>query len=270
MTPAPSGSEDPGLGAFEATLPFRLDPFQRQAVEALSTHRGVLVSAPTSSGKTVIAEWAVWDCLRRPGERAIYTSPLKALSNQKFQDLCGRYGEETVGLVTGETSVRPAARVVVMTTEILRNLIYEDPAALARVGWVVLDEVHYIDEYPRGTVWEEVIIQAPPHIRFIGLSATITNVEDVAAWMGERRGPTAVVVRTRRPVELVTWLGVGNHLLPLLGPDGKLDRQTLEAAEREAEGDRRFRGNRPVLAADNDLLAILAELAAQRWPPDGH
>ena len=183
MTPLASGPEDPGLEAFEATLPFRLDPFQRQAIEALSTHRGVLVSAPTSSGKTVIAEWAIWDCLRRGGERAIYTSPLKALSNQKFQDLCRRYGEDTVGLVTGETSVRPSARVVVMTTEILRNLIYEDPASLARVGWVVLDEVHYIDEFPRGTVWEEVIVQAPPHIRFIGLSATITNVDDVAAWM---------------------------------------------------------------------------------------
>ena len=267
MTPSTSGPEDPGLEAFEATLPFRLDPFQRQAIGALSTHRGVLVSAPTSSGKTVIAEWAIWDCLRRGGERAIYTSPLKALSNQKFQDLCRRYGEDTVGLVTGETSVRPSARVVVMTTEILRNLIYEDPASLARVGWVVLDEVHYIDEFPRGTVWEEVIVQAPPHIRFIGLSATITNVDDVAAWMEERRGPTAVVLRTQRPVELVTWLGVGNRLLPLLGPDGKLDRRTLEAAEREAEGDRRFGGNRVVLAAENDLLAILRELGAQGMLP---
>ncbi len=267
MSPEASAPADLGLEAFEGTLPFRLDPFQRQAILALADHEGVLVSAPTSSGKTVVAEWAIWECLRRRGERVVYTTPLKALSNQKFQDLCRRYGEEAVGLVTGETSIRPEARVVVMTTEILRNLIYEDPAALARVRWAILDEVHYIDEYPRGTVWEEVIVQAPPHIRFIGLSATITNVDDVAAWMEERRGPTAVVVRTQRPVELITWLAVGNHFLPLLGADGRLDRRTLEAAEREAQGDKRFHGNRAVLASDNDLLSIVAQLRAQRMLP---
>jgi len=265
----PSGSVD--LADFESTLPFVLDPFQRQAIEALSHHQGVLVSAPTSSGKTVVAEWAIWRCLaaddRSRGERVLYTTPLKALSNQKYGDLCRRYGAQQVGLVTGETSIHPEAPVVVMTTEILRNLIYDDPASLAQVRWVILDEIHYIDEYPRGTVWEEVIIQAPAHIRFIGLSATITNVDDVAAWMTQRRGPMAVVLRTDRPVELRTWLGVRNQLLPLLDSRGQLDRRTLEAAGREAAGDRRFYGNRAVLAAENDLLRIIEELRVQDMLP---
>jgi len=264
-----AGSVD--LAEFEGSLPFLLDPFQRQAIEALGRHQGVLVSAPTSSGKTVVAEWAIWRCLaagdRPGGERVLYTTPLKALSNQKYGDLCRRYGAQRVGLVTGETSIHPEAPVVVMTTEILRNLIYDDPLSLAQVGWVILDEIHYIDEYPRGTVWEEVIIQAPAHIRFIGLSATITNVDDVAAWMTQRRGPMAVVLRTDRPVELRTWLGVRNQMLPLLDSRGQLDRATLEAAGREAAGDRRFYGNRAVLAAENDLLRIIEELRVQDMLP---
>ncbi len=264
-----AGSVD--LAEFEGSLPFLLDPFQRQAIEALGRHQGVLVSAPTSSGKTVVAEWAIWRCLvagdRPGGERVLYTTPLKALSNQKYGDLCRRYGAQQVGLVTGETSIHPEAPVVVMTTEILRNLIYDDPLSLAQVRWVILDEIHYIDEYPRGTVWEEVIIQAPAHIRFIGLSATITNVDDVAAWMTQRRGPMAVVLRTDRPVELRTWLGVRNQMLPLLDSRGQLDRATLEAAGREAAGDRRFYGNRAVLAAENDLLRIIEELRVQDMLP---
>jgi len=265
---APAGVD---LAAFASSLPFALDPFQLQAIEALDQHAGVLVSAPTSSGKTVVAEWAIWRCLagsaRGARERVLYTTPLKALSNQKYGDLCRRYGESRVGLVTGETSINPEAPVVVMTTEILRNLIYDDPGSLAPVRWVILDEIHYIDEYPRGTVWEEVIIQAPAHIRFIGLSATITNVDDVAAWMTERRGPMAVVLRTDRPVELRTWLGVRNQLLPLLDSRGQLDRTTLEVAGREAGGDRRFYGNRAVLAAENDLLRIVEELRVQDMLP---
>ncbi len=253
---------------FEATLPFQLDPFQKEAIEALRDHTGVLVSAPTSSGKTVVAEWAIWESLRRrESSRVLYTTPLKALSNQKYWDLRRLHGESTVGLVTGETSINPEADVVVMTTEILRNLIYDDPASLATVGWVILDEVHYIDEYPRGTVWEEVIIQAPAHIRFIGLSATITNVEEVARWMEERRGPMAVVLRRDRPVELRTWLAVRNRFLPLLDRRGQLDRETLEVAQREAEGDRRLYGNRAFLNSDNDLLRVVEELRSQEMLP---
>jgi len=248
-----------------------MDPFQLEAIATLEQHQGVLVSAPTSSGKTVVAEWAIWSCLqsdaRGVGERVLYTSPLKALSNQKFGDLCQRYGEANVGLVTGETSIRPFAKVVVMTTEILRNLVYDDPASLERVGWVILDEIHYIDEYPRGTVWEEVIVQAPQHIKFIGLSATITNVDEVAAWMSERRGQMAVVVRQQRPVELRTWLGMRNRLLPLLDQEGRLDRTTLERAQQDRSGDRRMGGGRLAWASENDMLRILDQLAEQDMLP---
>ncbi|MGH7698455.1 MAG: DEAD/DEAH box helicase, partial [Candidatus Dormibacteria bacterium] len=270
MRQADQPTSDLELDQFERSLPFRLDPFQREAIRALGQSRGVLVSAPTSSGKTVIAEWAIWRCLAPgppPGERVLYTTPLKALSNQKFGDLCRRHGEERVGLVTGETSIRPEAAVVVMTTEILRNLVYDDPRGLDRVAWVILDEVHYIDEYPRGTVWEEVIVQAPQHIRFIGLSATITNVDEVAAWMTERRGPTAVVVRQERPVELRTWLGIRNRLLPLLDQRGRLDRSTLEVAQQDREGDRRLAGGRLAWASENDLLRVLDQLAEQEMLP---
>ncbi|MGH7639623.1 MAG: DEAD/DEAH box helicase [Candidatus Dormibacteria bacterium] len=256
-----------GLDQFRATLPFALDPFQEEAISALERHRGVLVSAPTSSGKTVVAEWVIWRALAQSGGRVLYTSPLKALSNQKYGDLCRRHGEAQVGLVTGETSIRPRAKVVVMTTEILRNLIYDDPKSLEEVAFVVLDEIHYIDEYPRGTVWEEVITQAPGHIRFIGLSATITNVEEVAAWMSERRGDTAVVVRHERPVELRSWLGMRNQLLPLLNRQGHLDRRTLEQAQQEREGDRPGRARRLAWASENDLLRVLDRLAEQDMLP---
>lgn len=259
------------LDDFQRTLPFQLDPFQLEAIRALDQHQGVLVSAPTSSGKTMVAEWAIWRCLAAggaaSGERVLYTSPLKALSNQKFGDLCLRYGEGNVGLVTGETSIRPFAKVVVMTTEILRNLVYDDPLSLERVSWVILDEIHYIDEYPRGTVWEEVIVQAPQHIKFIGLSATITNVDEVAAWMTERRGRMAVVVRQERPVELRTWLGMRNQLLPLLDREGRLDRATLERAQQDRSGDRRMGGSRLAWASENDMLRILDQLAEQDMLP---
>ena len=139
---------------FQGSLPFPLDGFQREAIEKLDHGRGgVLVSAPTSSGKTVVAEYAIFRALREGG-KVIYTTPLKALSNQKYHDFLRTYGEATVGLVTGENTINDDAPIVVMTTEILRNLIYEDPARLDLVRYVVLDEVHYIDDFPRGSVWE--------------------------------------------------------------------------------------------------------------------
>src|ERR1700682_1115491 len=149
---------------FAATLPFKLDGFQREAIEKLDAGRGgVLVAAPTSSGKTVVAEYAIYRALNA-GSKVIYTTPLKALSNQKYHDFVQEYGEAMVGLVTGENTINDDAPVVVMTTEILRNLIYEDPKRLDLVRYVVLDEVHYIDDFPRGSVWEEIVIQAPATI----------------------------------------------------------------------------------------------------------
>src|SRR6201988_419268 len=144
------------LAEFEATLPFQLDGFQKEAIEKLDSGRGgVLVSAPTSSGKTIVAEYAIFRALR-DGVKVIYTTPLKALSNQKYHDFVRAYGEATVGLVTGENTINDDAPVVVITTEILRNLIYEDPGRLDLVRYVVLDEAHYIDDFPRGSVWEGV------------------------------------------------------------------------------------------------------------------
>ncbi len=265
--PAETAATDRLVEAFAATLPFVLDEFQVEALHKLETHRGVLVSAPTSSGKTMVAEYAVWRALAAPAamrhprgtpSQVIYTTPLKALSNQKFHDLRRRYGEANVGLVTGEHTVNDGAPVVVMTTEILRNVIYDEPHRLDLVGDVVLDEVHYIDDYPRGTVWEEVIVQAPRHIRFIGLSATISNVDEVAAWMTGLRGPVATVVRTERPVELKLWLAIHNELHTLFDERGHAHRRTIDLAQNETIHTERMRYVRR--APDNDLLHILEAL----------
>ena len=262
------------VDAYEATLPFSLDEFQREAIIKLERSRGVLVSAPTSSGKTVVAEYAIWrrlqtdDALRRsPGTPAdvVYTTPLKALSNQKFRDLGERYGVAQVGLVTGEHTINDGAPVLVMTTEILRNLLYDDPARLDHVGDVVLDEVHYIDDYPRGTVWEEIIIEAPRHIRITGLSATISNVDEIAAWMSALRGPVETVTRTERPVALEMWLAIDNTLHPLFDPKGNAARRTLELAQEQTLQDPRWRYARR--APDNDLLRVIDELTRRRMLP---
>lgn len=262
------------LDAYQATLPFRLDEFQREAIAKLERSRGVLVSAPTSSGKTVVAEYAIWrrlrapDALRIPAGRpadVVYTTPLKALSNQKFRDLSERYGAEQVGLVTGEHTINDTAPVVVMTTETLRNVIYDEPARLDRVGDVVLDEIHYIDDYPRGTVWEEVIIEAPRHIRITGLSATISNVDEIAAWMTGLRGTIETVMRTERPVALEMWLAIDNVLHPLFDPRGNADRRTLELAQAQTLDDARWRYARR--APDNDLLHVIDELTRRRMLP---
>jgi len=260
--------------AFQATLPWPLDDFQVEALHKLESHRGVLVSAPTSSGKTLVAEYAVWRCLdapphlRRPDtepRNVVYTTPLKALSNQKYHDLCARYGDHNVGLVTGEHTVNDGAPVVVMTTEILRNVLYDEPGRLDVVGDVVLDEVHYIDDYPRGTVWEEIIIEAPRHIRFIGLSATISNVDEVAAWMSSLRGDVATVVRTERPVSLELWLALGNDFFPLFDERGNVHRRTLEMAQNETLHERRLRYVRA--APDNDLLHVVDRLRERDMVP---
>ena len=260
--------------AFAATLPWPIDDFQREAIEKLESHRGVVVSAPTSSGKTLVAEYAIWRCLEAPAHlladpstpsRVIYTTPLKALSNQKYHDLCVRYGEREVGLVTGEHSINDSAPVVVMTTEILRNVLYDEPQRLDTVATVVLDEIHYIDDFPRGTVWEEVIIEAPQHIRLIGLSATISNLEEVAAWMSGLRGSIATVVRTERPVALEMWLSIDNHLRPLFDAEGNANRKTLDAAQNQEVAGGRWRYTRH--APDNDLIRVIGELRSRDMLP---
>jgi len=252
------------IDAFQATLPWPLDPFQVEAIEKLEAHQGVLVSAPTSSGKTVIADYAVFRGLET-NARTIYTTPLKALSNQKYRDYQRLHGEGYVGLVTGENTLNPGAPVVVMTTEILRNLIYEDPQRLEQVRYVILDEVHYIDDFPRGAVWEEIIIQAPRHIKFIGLSATISNFQEVAEWMSLQRGDIATVSVTKRPVELRIWLAMRNEFYPLLDEQGGIPRETRQRAQAETATDYRLsQMRRP---PENDLLPVVERLRRREFLP---
>ena len=183
---------------------FRLDRFQLEAIEAIDEGRSVLVSAPTGSGKTVVAEHAVTTALAAGG-RAFYTTPIKALSNQKYHDLVRIHGPDAVGLLTGDTSVNGDAPIVVMTTEVLRNMIYSRSDALDRLTWVVLDEVHYLQDAYRGPVWEEVIVHLPADVRLVCLSATVSNADEVAGWIETVRGPTSVVVEQTRPVSLDNW-----------------------------------------------------------------
>ena len=208
---AAAGSE---LARFARGYDFPLDPFQEEACAAVERGEGVLVAAPTGAGKTVVGEFAVHLGLAR-GHKAFYTTPIKALSNQKYLDLVARHGEEYVGLLTGDTSVNPHADVVVMTTEVLRNMLYSGSRDLDRLGFVVMDEVHYLADRFRGPVWEEVIIHLPAEVQVISLSATVSNAEEFGDWLGQVRGRTAVVVSEKRPVPLTQHMMVGRRLLPL-------------------------------------------------------
>jgi ATP-dependent RNA helicase HelY len=187
--------------AFREQLGFEPDPFQLQAIDALVRGRSVLVAAPTGAGKTVVGEFACHDALAA-GQRAFYTTPIKALSNQKYRDLVRTYGEGAVGLLTGDRSVDGDAPIVVMTTEVLRNMIYEASPALEGLRSVVLDEVHYLADRSRGAVWEEVIIQLDTAVQLVALSATVSNAEDVGRWLDEVRDGCEVVIEEHRPVPL--------------------------------------------------------------------
>jgi len=212
--------------------PFALDRFQLEALAAIDLGQNVLVAAPTGAGKTVVAEYAVAAALAS-GRRAFYTTPIKALSNQKYADLVARHGNDQVGLLTGDNAVNPGAGVVVMTTEVLRNMIYADSPALADLAWVVLDEVHYLQDTYRGPVWEEVIVHTPPAVRFVCLSATVSNADELAGWITAARGPTATVVEHERPVDLV------NHFLVFDKGTGDLIQvETLVDGRPNPEGSR--------------------------------
>ena len=255
----------PSLKAeFAASLPWPLDEFQEEAIDKLDAGAGVLVCAPTSSGKTVVAEYAIFRALAE-GVQVIYTTPLKALSNQKFRDFQRAYGEGVVGLVTGENTINELAPIVVMTTEILRNVIYEDPQRLRDVSYVILDEVHYIDDFPRGSVWEEIVIQAPAHMKLVGLSATIGNYRELADWMSQNRGHIDTVYTDRRPVELRLWLSIQNRFHPLFGADGGVDQQTWAKASTDEEA--AYRVHRFRSLPSNDLLHVVAELERLKMLP---
>ncbi|WP_462417539.1 DEAD/DEAH box helicase [Kytococcus sp. Marseille-QA3725] len=208
----------PRLQDFLLRQPFELDAFQVTACEAVEDGHGALVAAPTGAGKTVVGEFAV-DLALATGRKCFYTTPIKALSNQKYHDLAEEYGEANVGLLTGDSSVNGNASVVVMTTEVLRNMLYADSPTLAGLGFVVMDEVHYLADRMRGVVWEEVILHLPDDVQVISLSATVSNAEEFGAWLRQVRGDTEVVVSEVRPVPLWQHMMVGNDLYDLF-PEG--------------------------------------------------
>ncbi|HEU5001337.1 MAG TPA: DEAD/DEAH box helicase [Actinomycetota bacterium] len=223
-----SGSLD--AAEFAAQYPFELDDFQVEALEALGRMESVLVAAPTGSGKTVVAEFALWLALRE-GRKAFYTTPLKALSNQKFNDFVALHGAGNVGLLTGDNAINPTAPIVVMTTEVLRNMIYERSELLGALRYVVLDEVHYLQDPYRGAVWEEVIIHLPLDVVIVSLSATVSNAEEFADWIQTLRGPTAHVIEERRPVRLEAHYLLEDQLLPMFVAAGGGDAGDAEGAE---------------------------------------
>ena len=192
---------------FIEALGFGPDRFQVDAIDAIDQHVNVLVSAPTGSGKTIVANYAIGRTLER-GERAFYTTPLKALSNQKYKELCELYGEPRVGLLTGDTSLNRNADIVVMTTEVLRNMLLTESQQLMTLGLVVLDEVHYLQDPFRGGVWEEVLILTPSAVRFVALSATVGNAAFVGEWFEQVRGATSVIIEETRPIKLHDHLAV--------------------------------------------------------------
>ncbi|WP_418968611.1 DEAD/DEAH box helicase [Alloscardovia omnicolens] len=189
-------------GLFAQSLSFDIDDFQRDACEALDAGHNVLVAAPTGAGKTVIADFAIFLAQHR-NVKAFYTTPIKALSNQKFHELVDMYGDDRVGLLTGDVSINPEADIVVMTTEVLRNMLYEGSTTLNALGYVVLDEIHYLADRMRGQVWEEVIIHLAQSVKIIGLSATVSNIEDFTAWIRSVRGDTSLIISETRPVPLL-------------------------------------------------------------------
>lgn len=206
----------------------RYDPFQLKAIAAIDAERSVLVSAPTGAGKTAIAEYAIEKALSR-NERVIYTAPIKALSNQKYRDFSLRYPDQ-VGLLTGDVSLNPDSPVVIMTTEIYRNQLFENPERLKNTSWVIFDEVHYLDDPERGTVWEEAIMFSPEAVRLVALSATAPNIEELASWMRSiLNHPIDVVIETHRPVPLVNLFQCQGTIFSdthALKKDGYLNHET--------------------------------------------
>ncbi|MFN8100183.1 MAG: RNA helicase [Mycobacterium sp.] len=212
--PARNAAAVTELDRFAAELPFALDGFQRDACEALERGHGVLVCAPTGAGKTVVGEFAVHLALAA-GRKCFYTTPIKALSNQKHTDLVRRYGPDSIGLLTGDVSLNASAPVVVMTTEVLRNMLYADSPALHGLSYVVMDEVHFLADRMRGAVWEEVILHLPDEVRLVSLSATVSNAEEFGGWIQTVRGDTTVIVDEHRPVPLWQHMLVDKRLFDL-------------------------------------------------------
>ncbi len=220
------------VASFAAKFPFELDDFQVAGCRSLEDGKGVLVAAPTGAGKTIVGEFAAYLAIEQ-GKKCFYTAPIKALSNQKYQDLKEMYGENRVGLLTGDTSINSEAPLVVMTTEVLRNMIYSNSHTLKDLGFVVMDEVHYLADKFRGAVWEEILIHLPETIQVASLSATVSNAEEFGDWLNEVRGDTEVIVSEIRPVPLYQHVLFGNQLLDLFLSTGKVNPEIVRL-ERES------------------------------------
>ncbi|MET9884275.1 DEAD/DEAH box helicase [Streptomyces sp. NPDC006430] len=229
-----AAEEASALAPFREMYEFDLDAYQVDACKALEAGKGVLVAAPTGSGKTIVGEFAVHLALRQ-GRKCFYTTPIKALSNQKYADLVKRYGAAKVGLLTGDNSVNPEAPVVVMTTEVLRNMLYAGSQSLLGLGYVVMDEVHYLSDRFRGAVWEEVIIHLPESVTLVSLSATVSNAEEFGDWLDTVRGDTAVIVSEERPVPLWQHVMAGRRIYDLFEEES--DHGGRGSARREVNPD---------------------------------
>ena len=234
---------------FLLTFDFEFDAFQIAACQAVEEGNGVLVAAPTGAGKTVVGEFAAFYALGQ-GKKCFYTTPIKALSNQKYSEFVAKFGEEKVGLLTGDTSINGEADILVMTTEVLRNMLYAGSSTLTNLGYVVMDEVHYLADKFRGAVWEEVLIHLMESVQVISLSATVSNAEEFGEWLGEVRGNTTVIVSEVRPIPLYQHVLIGNRMLDLFDRPGQINPEILQR-EREAmrksalDRQRRGRYNEP-------------------------
>jgi superfamily II RNA helicase len=249
---------------------FQLDDFQTEAIERLEQGKSVVVCAPTGSGKTVVAEYAVEMALRS-NKRCYYTTPLKALSNQKLYDLKERYGEAKVGLLTGDVSINRDAPIVVMTTEVFRNMLYgtifgDVRRNLSNVAFVILDECHYMNDAERGTVWEESIIYAPRDIQLVALSATIANAEELTDWINETHGPTALIASDHRPVPLRFYYFGDRQIYPLLSPGRGLN-PSLKSRFAKRRQPPHHRGRPSITALSAHPADVLAILSARNMLP---
>lgn len=217
---AKTRNQAPLLADFRQKRSFDLDPFQIAACGVLEQGKSVLVAAPTGAGKTVVAEFAVHLAMNGAQDKLFYTTPMKALSNQKFNEFVAEWGAENVGLLTGDTNINSQARIVVMTTEVLRNMLYADSELLENLRFVVMDEVHYLADRFRGAVWEEVIIHLPQRVRLVSLSATVSNAEEFGDWLEAVRGDTEIIVSEDRPVPLDQHVLIGNKFIDLFDSTG--------------------------------------------------